>query len=133
MNPSLLDRIISFISYYTFGIFSIIWIIFANLTGRKISPFLSYNIYQAIFISVILAMISLIYDIAINFMSVIPIVGNIVKNIHLFLNATPLYFGFTITGFIVTIFISILAIVSLFGKRPKVPFVSDIIKSSFGG
>ncbi len=133
MNNTLVDRIVSILSYYTFGIFSIIWIIFANVTKKRISPFLSFNLYQAIFVSVCLAVISLIYSIAINFISVIPFIGNLAKAFDLFFNQTPLYFTFSVSGLLVTILTTYLAIMSLLGKKPYLPVVSDIITSNFGG
>lgn len=133
MNITLEDRIVSALSYLTFGIFSIIWIIFTAIMKKKMTPFIAFNIYQAIFVSVILAVISLIYDIAINLLSVIPIIGGLVRWLNLLINQTPMFFTFTLTGLIVTIFITILALISLYGKRPLIPFVSDAIKSNFGG
>ncbi len=133
MNNTIIDRIVSVLSYYTFGIFSIIWIIFANVTKRRISSYLSFNLYQAIFVSVFLAVISLIYSIAINFISVIPFIGNLAKSFDLFFNQTPLYFTFSISGLLVTILTTYLAIMSLLGKKPYLPVVSDIITSNFGG
>lgn len=133
MNPSISDRILSIISYYTFGIFSIIWIVFANVTKKRISPFLYYNLFQSIIISVVLAFISLIYDIAINFMSTIPLIGNIARAFEQFFNKTPIFFTFTLSGFIVTIIISLLAIMCLFGKKPQIPLISNIVQSGFNG
>ncbi len=133
MNPSLLDRIISVLSYLTFGIFSIIWIVFANVTKKSISRFLNFNLYQAIFISIILAVISLIYSIAINLLSIIPVINKIAHSFEIFFNQTPLYFGFTMSGFILSLFLFYLSILSLLGRKPYVPMASDIIVQSFGG
>ena len=54
-------------------------------------------------------------------------------NIDIFLNQTPLYFGFSITGLILTIFIGYLALLAFLGRKPYVPYVSDIVISNFGG
>lgn len=133
MKVSLSDRIISILAYFTFGMFSLIWIIFANLTKKRISPFLVFNLYQAIFISIILFIIGYLYNIAINLMSVIPFVGKFVYAFNLFFNETPLYLSFTLSGFIVTIMVFYLSLMSLMGRRPYVPLVSDIVKENFGG
>ncbi len=133
MKPAFLDRIISILAYFTFGIFSIIWIVFANMTRKTMSSFLTFNLYQAIFISVVLAVISLIYSIAINLLSVIPFVGNLARWFDVFFNQTPLYFTFTISGLIVTMLVIYLSIMSLLGKRAYLPIVSEIISSNFGG
>ena len=133
MNITILDRLISVLSYFTFGMFSIIWIIFANVTKKRISSFLNFNLYQSIFISIILYILSLIYSIAINFIKMIPFVGKFANSFDLFFNNTPIYSSFTISGLLVTLFVFYLAIVSLIGIKPKIPLVSDIIKENFGG
>ena len=133
MTVSISDRIVSVLSYYTFGIFSIVWLIFANVAKKRISPYLYFNIFQAIFISVLLAAISLIYQIAINLISVIPFIGKLAISFHIFFNQTPLFFGFTLSGLIVTIFISVLSLLCLIGKKPYIPFVSDIVEANTGG
>lgn len=133
MSPTFQDRIISLLAYFTFGIFSIIWIIFANMTKKTMSTFLSFNLYQAIFISVVLAVISYIYSIAINILSVVPFINNIARWFDVFFNQTPLYFTFTISGLLVTILVVYLSIMSLLGKKAYIPVVSDIISSNFGG
>ncbi|MBQ8475455.1 hypothetical protein IJ531_00170 [bacterium] len=130
---SLTDRLVSALSYYTCGIFSIIWIVFANVTNKRMTPYLTFNLYQAIFLSVALAVISLIYSIAANILVVIPFLGGMVKSFNLFFNQTPLYFGFTLSGFIVTLILTYLALFSLLGKRPYIPLISDIINTNFGG
>lgn len=131
-GASLIDRLISILSYITFGMFSIIWLIFANLTKKPLGPYLVFNIYQAIFISVILAVISLMYSIAVNLLSVIPFIGSFVKAFDLFFNATPLYFSCTLSGLFVTILLLYLTIMCVFGQKPYVPMVSEIVNINFG-
>ena len=133
MKISATDKVVSVLAYSTFGIFSIIWIVFANMTKRTINSFLSFNLYQAIFISVVLAVISLVYSIAINLLSVIPLIGNLAKWFDVFFNQTPLYFSFTISGLIVTILVTYLSAMSLLGKKPYIPLVSETININFGG
>lgn len=133
MNATITDKFVSILAYITFGMFSIVWLIFANVTRRRISPFLSFNIYQAIFVSVIFAVISLIYGIAINLLSVVPIIGTLAKKFDIFFNATPMYFSCTISGLFVTMFLMYLVLMVLASQKPYVPIVSDIINSNFGG
>jgi len=128
---SLSDRIISALSYYTMGIVSIIWIIYSNLVKKSITPYLMYNFFQAIFLSIALAIISLMYSIAVNFLVGIPFIGAPVKSFHVFFMETPRYFGFTISGFIVTFILTYLAFFCLIGKRPYLPCISDTVNSNF--
>ena len=132
MNPTLSDRIISVLAYATFGIFSIVWIIIANILRKTMSSYLSFNLYQAIFLSVGLAVVSLLYSIAINFLVVVPFLGGLAKAFDIFFNRTPIYFTYTISGLIVTLLVIYLSIFCVIGKKPYVPLVSDIIKANFG-
>lgn len=132
MRITFLDRLVSILAYFTFGIFSVIWFIFASVTKKNISSYLMFNLYQAIFISVIFAVIGLVYGIAIDLMSVIPFIGKLVLAFDAFFNRTPLYFSFTISGFIVTLVVVYLSVLSLIGKKPYIPLVSDVVKSNFG-
>ena len=127
------SRLISILTYITMGLFGVVWLIFANVTKRQITPFLSFNLYQAIFLSVALAAISLLYSIMINFLVVIPFVGGFVKNFNFFFNSNPIYFGFSLSSFLTLILLLYLCILSLLGKRPYLPFISDMINYNFGG
>jgi len=126
------DRIISVLTYFTIGFFGLIWIIWANIRKIRISKFTLFNIYQAIFISIILAIFSLLYDISISFLSALPFVGNLFKSFHIFFTQTPIYFTNTISGLIITIFIGYLILMSILGLKPKVPLISNVIESNFG-
>ena len=50
MNISLTDKIVSVLTYYTFGIFGLIWLVYAYLAKKSINSFCIFNIYQSIFI-----------------------------------------------------------------------------------
>ena len=131
--PTILDRCISILTYLTFGIFSIIWLIFANLTKKRISPFLSFNIYQSIFLSIVFAIISLIYETAINLLSVIPFIGNYIKEFYNFFNRSAIYLDFTLSSILLLLLLLYFTFFCLIGKRPTIPLVSDIVCANFGG
>lgn len=132
MNIPISERIIAVLSYFTFGFFSLIWIIFANVAKKPISRFLAFNLYQAIFISIALAIVSLVYSIALNFLSAIPFLNTLARNFNLFFNETPMYFGFTLSGLLVSILLLYLSILALFGKKSYLPVISDIVSVNFG-
>lgn len=133
MNISLTDKIVSVLTYYTFGIFGLIWLVYAYLAKKSINSFCMFNIYQSIFISVMLYIISLLWGIAIGFISVVPLIGKFMVFLDVFINQTPMYFSFTLSGFVLMVFLSYLAVLSFLGKKPFVPYVSNIIRSNFGG
>ena len=133
MNPTFLDKIISIVSYCTFGIGSIIWIVFSYITKKRIDSFLLFNLYQAIFISIVLAIFSLIYDIAINIMSVIPFIGPLFEKINILITRVPIIYSMSLTGLLVTGLLFYLSVLCLIGKKPRIPGISDLIASNFGG
>ena len=133
MNILLIDRIVSALVYFTFGMFGIVWLIFANVTQKRISSFLMFNIYQSIFVSICLCIFSYIYNIAANLMMAIPFIKKFVVAFDIFFNRTPLYYTFTLSGFIITILVSYLVIMSLMARKPKLPVISDIVSKNFGG
>lgn len=132
MNPSASDRVISILTYFTFGIFGLIWLVFANLAKKRISHFLAFNIYQSIFVSILLAIISLLYGIAINFISVIPFVGKFAILFDRFFNQTPMYFSYTVSGLLVTLLVVYFSLFCLVGRKPFIPIVSDIVYANCG-
>ena len=130
---SISDRLFSALAYGTCGVFSLVLIIAANIMKKRMTPFLIFNLYQAIFLSVVLYIFSIVYSIAVNILSVIPFIGSLAKGFDLFFNQTPLYFGCTLSGFVVALIIIYLIVFSLFGRRPHIPMVSDLINGNFGG
>ena len=118
MNISLTDKIVSVLTYYTFGIFGLIWLVYAYLAKKSINSFCIFNIYQSIFVSVVLYIISLLWGIAIGFISVVPLIGKFMVFLEVFINQTPMYFSFTLSGFVLMVFLSYLAVLSFLGKKP---------------
>ena len=54
-------------------------------------------------------------------------------SLDIFINQTPMYFSFTLSGFVLMVFLSYLAVLSFLGKKPFIPYVSNMIRSNFGG
>jgi len=133
MNNSFLDRIVSILTYSTMGIFGLIWLIFTHLTKKRISQYVSFNIYQSIFISVIFAVIHYIYEIGSSLVKMIPFIGGLFDKLDIILNHTPILFAPSITGLLLLVFISYLILISLIGRKPFIPYISDIIQTNFGG
>lgn len=99
---------------------------------KDMKPFLKYHIFQSIFIAFALWLILTGLGYAMNILSYIPIVKNILGMITFFLN-TPLLLGFSVITLIYTFFVLYLIISALAGKDSYVPWVSDIIKENLRG
>lgn len=135
MKQSLSDNLLSFIFYYTFGIFALVLLIFCSVTKKQTSDFLRFHIYQSLFIAVILACISSIYSFLLNLILNFPIEIVFLKkallSFDLFLNRTPIFFTFSLTGLVVFLVVSYLAIFALLGKKSYLPYISDVVDSYF--
>lgn len=130
---SLSDRLVSCISYATYGIFGVIYLVYAHVTRKNINSFVRFNIFQSFFIVAILALFAYAMNIILKFLQAFGLLGDIIRGFNLFFNGTPIYFGYTISGLIVTILVFYLVLFSFLGKRPFVPYISPIIESVVGG
>ena len=134
MKISIMDRFLSFLAYYTFGIFSIVLLIFFCVTKKSMSKFLIYHIYQSVFVATILACLSGIYSFLLNMILSIPLEMAFLKtsltNFDIFLNRTPILFAFTFTGFFVFLLVTYLGVFAILGKKSYLPFVSNVIYSN---
>ena len=132
-NCSLIDRIISVLTYYTFGLVGLGWIILCALTKTPLPRFTKYHIWQSIFLSVVLSAITLLIEIGISFTISLPFIGNIIKKIVIYTAQTPIYLGFSLINCIIFIIITYLAIFAFFGKYSYFPYISDIVKTNTEG
>lgn len=131
IRVQLMERIISALSYITFGIAGVIWVIVSYVAKNRMSSFCSFNVYQSIFFSFFLYILSLICSIAAGLLSTVPFLGKLVNDFNLFFTQTPIYFGYSLWGLVIFVIVCYLAIFSLLGKYPYLPFISDVIGTSF--
>ena len=131
IGVQLVERIISALSYITFGIAGVVWIVVCYILKSHMSNFCSFNIYQSIFFSFFLYILSLICSIAAGLLSAVPFLGKLVNDFNLFFTQTPIYFGYTLWGLTIFVIICYLSIFALLGKYPYLPFISDVIGTSF--
>ena len=116
-TPYLIERIVAALSYWTMGMVGFIWLIIGLL---------QYHIFQSIFISLGLAVLSIFVGFLSNILSVIPVINKIVAQINFLLNM-PLIFDYSIMQAVIYVFLTYLAVTSLMGRFSYVPWVSDVI------
>lgn len=127
-TPSFMEKFIG-ASSYIFPLIGFAVIIIAALMKKELKPFLKYHIFQSIFIAFAISLTVYGLQLAMNFVSYIPVVKNIVSLITFFLN-TPILLGFSVVTFIYFVFILYLIIGVFRNSDSYVPWVSDIIKSN---
>lgn len=130
-SPSVLERIVSAASYIM-PLIGLAFYIIAYLMKKDLRPFLKYHIFQSIFIAFALWLILTGLGYALNLLSYIPILKNILGMITFFFN-TPILLGFSIVTLFYTVFVLYLVISAICGKDSYVPWVSDIIKENLRG
>jgi len=124
------EKTVAVLSYITFGIVGFFWLILANWKKRKIKYFLSYHIYQSIFISVLLTLLNYIFVILFGIFSKIPFLEMFSAIInYLFTVKIISVFGFqsTVVYLAIVILESYLIIGVLLGRNFYLPFVTKTV------
>ena len=128
MKTSIQDKIISGLTYLTFGLVGFIWLIITHIRRDRLSSFVKFNIFQSIFISILLYLTGLVLSILLNLVQIMPIIGPVTVNMAYFLSDYPIIFGQSIINFAKISLVFYLTIFSFMGKYGEVPWVSDNIR-----
>ena len=113
------ERIASSLSYVTAGWFGLIYCIILTMQKKKMSKFLRYNVYQSIFIVLLVFLCCAIFGLIFNILSHIPIIQVLVSWIQLIL-FKPVMFGRSIVQLVIGLVILYSAVISLIGKEPRI-------------
>lgn len=124
------DRILSCLSYLTSGMVGFLWLIISHLQGKSLSPFARYNVFQSIFLSIIIYVAGLLLNILASIVQIIPFIGAFVINIVYYLVQYPLPLtgGQSLIGIGLIILYGYLAFYALTGRFGKIPWISDMVK-----
>jgi len=133
--PSMPERVLSALAYLTFGIVGIILLIASALMKIELKSFVKLNVYQSILLGFILGFLQLTYGLIsaiFHCISYIPFIGNFINSFFQFiiyyLMGFPILFGFSILSLFILLLIFYLIVMTLIGKAPYIPFLSDIIQ-----
>ncbi|MCD8024063.1 MAG: hypothetical protein LUE64_00845 [Candidatus Gastranaerophilales bacterium] len=127
-----LERFLSAGSYLTLGVIGMIWfIINAFLFRRANSKYLVLNLVQSFIICIIFSIISLSYSIFIGILINLPLIGKFFLKMHILLFSAPIFATMSFINYVILLFLIYLSFISIFGKLPYVPFVTDIAKKMY--
>lgn len=132
-NAPILDRCVSVLTYFTFGIAGLVWLLIVHFSGNRLKNFSAFHIYQSIFLNILLTAASLLFKFLFSLFYSVPFLGPYVKKLFIFLVQTPLYLpplNFSILYAIVFVLLCYLSAGAVIGKLSYVPGISDIIKSN---
>lgn len=128
-GPATIERVVCAASYLSMGFIGFIWLIISALMGKRPSQYARYHVYQSIFISILVYIISLVGGILLSIVKFIPFIGGLVLSLVFWLTQAPLVLNsFSIVHFVLTITILYLAIDSFRGKFTQLPWISDMVR-----
>ena len=130
-SPLIIERIVVALSYITMGFIGFIWLVLGAFTKARISDFVRYHVFQAIFISILLFILNVLFGIINDVLSFIPFVKVLVQQIYYLFNV-PMFLHYSIIQVAFYLFMAYLMITSAIGIYTYVPFVSDIISQNVG-
>jgi len=125
----LIDRIISFLTYLTAGWVGFIYCIILYIRKKNPSHFLRFNVFQSIFISLLLFVLSMGMGFICNLLLHIPFINTIVSWFLLIFNR-PILLDYSAIQIFILGLVFYMAIFSLCGRYPRVFWVSRIIDNA---
>ena len=134
-KPNMPERILSALAYLTYGIVGIILIIVTVFIKVSLKPFVKFNCYQAILLGFIFAVVQYTYiliDSLLQLLEIIPFLGKFLYSVFAFfafyLMSYHVLFGMSLLAIIINLILLYLIVMTLLGKTPKLPYLSDIIQ-----
>ena len=125
-KPFMIERIIASLSYLTVGCVGCAWLIISKFAGLRLTKFLTFHVFQSIFLSIGYVLLSFLITFIVQFLSIIPIVNKITMQVIFLLNM-PILVGYSIIQIFIYGIMLYCIITSFAGKYTKIPYVSDII------
>ena len=128
-----IEKIISVLSYISFGIVGIIWLITAGLLKKRLRYFLMYNIVQSVVISVLYAFFNLLLDTIFKLLALIPFLGMIIAKLNLFLTQPLIkifFMSFSVIPLIITVLLIYIIVGVILGRIFYVPGLTSIINKA---
>ncbi len=124
-----IEKIVSVLSYYTWGFAGLIYLIIALIRKQGLRPFLRYHVFMSIFLSILIFIVSNVLMFTIDILGYIPYIKAIVFSITLLFLKPITFLGLSFS--FVTLFIygllTYLAVGAVMGKYSYLPWVSKII------
>jgi len=129
-NIDIYERIFSGLTYLTSGMAGFVWLIVAHFQGKSLSPFARFNIFQSIFLSILIYVAGILLNILASIAQIIPFFGTLVMNIVYYLVQYPLPLsgGQSIIGLALIFLHVYLAFYAFTGRFGRIPLVSDMVK-----
>jgi len=125
-----IEKIISVLSYLTMGIAGLIWFLIAYFLKKRLRYFLMYNIAQSMIISILLAILSLAFNIILSVITIIPFIDVLGVKISLLLQLkviSLLGLSFSIPELIISALLLYIIAGVLTGRIFYIPYLTNIM------
>ena len=122
------DRILSAISYLTFGWGGFIWLAITHFKGKHLSPFARYHVIQSLFVYILISVFIMAVNLLTSIIGIIPFLGNLIITAIQAFTIMPLILGFSIFDFIRLALYIYLPIMAYRGKYAQLPWISNIVR-----
>lgn len=124
-----IEKIISVLTYITFGIVGLVWYLVAIFTKKKLKFFLMYNIIQSMIISVFLAFFRFAMTTVLMILAKIPFLGIVAALINFIytikiIKLPIFHISFTLEQFLVTLLIAYIIWGVVLGKIFYIPYLT---------
>ena len=122
------ERLIAVFTYLTTGIVGLLWIILAQISGKRLKYFVKFHAYQSIILAFLYLLVSIALKLLLAVGVKIPFLGTYIYLLYFYIFDFKFIFGVSIVDFIVLVVLAYLVIVSLLGKEGNIQKLSDMIR-----
>ncbi len=125
-----IEKIISVLSYLTMGIAGLIWFLIAYFLKKRLRYFLMYNIAQSMIISILLAILSLAFNIILSVLTIIPFIDVLGVKLSLLLQLkiiSLLGLSFSIPELLVSALLLYIIAGVFAGRILYIPYLTNIM------
>lgn len=129
------EKVISVLSYWTFGMVGLVYWIIAIVMKQKLKTFVGYHILLSIFLSLLLYIISNILVLLSNLLGIIPFLKPLIFSLLVIFKSELIsVFGlhFSLVTLITMGLYTYLSVGAILGKYSYLPWVSEVINYNLG-
>ena len=124
------ERLIGFLCYASGGIVGLIYLVFVNVTRGTVKGVIRFHGYQSIILSILYFVASIILDILISMVKIIPFFGALIQGFVWQLNGNPIVLGqYSLIHSMILILIVYLMIMAFMGRYTNLPWVTNFVRN----
>lgn len=128
-SVSIFDRTISAVSYLTGGVVGVVCFVALYLCKKRTTHFLRFNVIQAIFLTLLYAVLSMGLNLIMGILIHIPLIKILAAYVDFIFNR-PFIADYSIIQFAILLIVVYLVVFSILGKYPRLYKISEIVDMS---